>query len=476
MIAVMAANEVLNGADVDSAEFRARVPTSDDFCSMYSDEISQLLLESDSYLAIGWLCGKLLTEEDLCSVVTQWTQDSLAVKPPAWTASGFPTMYEIVETIADDSCKQAIYLYLIGSVYRRWLTQSSGHGMKLFGRSLRGVDHFCEPERLERYAQWKKALAFSAYSQYENRLCGSANPTLVCSMMYPGFTTDWIVADYHGKGVSLAELSDELRSAGYMGLVDRVPADCKPTLVRYIVQNYHDVKTMYGLSVQGVEEILSTEDEVAMFCQFNQQLLRDVEFESALNTLLSLCPDLPLSRQQLASLARSLARQPQSHVIEITRDQAFSDSLVVLTNEFADVGIPQKVVFINEPWTADSQVADWIQAVAKVVMEVDSPDEAGGLFVANGFDEQKPETLFYAFGRLMAIAVNRHVTLNVDIPEKFFEEFFAYNIEGLPVFKRDLMAKVKDGFEYFYSIESFSDVLSPGNMRTLITGIEPNRR
>ena len=233
---------------------------------------------------------------------------------------------------------------------------------------------------------------------------------------------------------------------------------------------------MYGLSVQGVEEILSTEDEVAMFCQFNQQLLRDVEFESALNTLLSLCPDLPLSRQQLASLARSLARQPQSHVIEITRDQAFSDSLVVLTNEFADVGIPQKVVFINEPWTADSQVADWIQAVAKVVMEVDSPDEAGGLFVANGFDEQKPETLFYAFGRLMAIAVNRHVTLNVDIPEKFFEEFFAYNIEGLPVFKRDLMAKVKDGFEYFYSIESFSDVLSPGNMRTLITGIEPNRR
>lgn len=146
-------------------------------------------------------------------------------------------------------------------------------------------------------------------------------------------------------------------------------------------------------------------------------------------------PRLPVSEVRRQVREKGPKSQPGSLVV--TRDSAFSDSLPLLLSQFASASQPNGIRFEGERGIDQGGLTrDWFARLGGIAAGTCDTDPLGGLFKlkkkpgSDGYLIINPERLgehdmdyWYAFGRLMALAVLKKEQLGISLPVMFFARF-----------------------------------------------------
>lgn len=229
---------------------------------------------------------------------------------------------------------------------------------------------------------------------------------------------------------------------GIFGLVDQCRPDLRSRAVTGVLRMLFEITRIYSITDDQLRAVVGSFSQVPHFCTFNSDLLENRDDLGSVVHVL--CPEISLSLTTLRGIIDPIPRPTIDQRIRVRTNRAFTDAVALLTDNFVDVDVPTGVLFDNQKEASPGSIQKWLRFAGQ---EAESM-----LFTEDGsqFKPHVPERHYYAFGRLMALALAHESTLGMNT-ETFFSTLLVPRLDEdtSPLRPIDI---VRQGLEYFYPV------------------------
>ena len=291
-------------------------------------------------------------------------------------------------------------------------------------------------------------------------MCGHGVPArVVCSRPARTFGIE-LVSEYHVKGLGLSVFLSDFGATGIIALVDQCNADDREASVYSVLSLFAEIKRIYGFTDTALRPAIAGLDGLDYFCGVNKDLL-EARSEDVNSMVHILCPSILRSLESLYRVIGA-APKPRPKPVRISRDHAFSEALPLLTDRFVEADVPTGILFDEEAEVSPGSVQEWLRLAGQ---------EAAHILFSEDGTEIKPDlqdSIYYAFGRLMALSIRNEGEINMKFPENFFRELLTRH-EVLPGIEMRPIDHMRQGLEYFYPVSRILEMVNPDEFKLLFT-------
>jgi hypothetical protein len=428
------------------ANFLLRVanPKLEGLKDIYQSELETVIriLKDDPWFAsLLPVLGSSVKEKEVCQLAGAWD----GAQTEGWIDAVGSNLANRLGKLSLSGCKMPLVRFLLSSAEKSW---KAANGRKV--KDMSGLATVCASQALQVYVAVSSADETLARSLFDQLwMCGRELPlTLVCNP-YPS-----VAQTYKASGRSAAEFIEDFGSTNMLLNVEDC-GDQGQYAVSSLISLMSDFSDTYKLTRGKLTATLRPLVALPLFCS-NQEAALVSTLSTRLAFISTLCPNLAYGTDIIRANVVSAPALPKPQYLNVRSTHAFTDSLELLANPYAEINMPTGVLFDAEMEVRGDWIQEWLKLTARAA--------AKELFSADRrlLKDDAPDEFYFAFGRLIGIALHRKTSLGLrQVPADFFSNLLSTRADLKPI------ERIKNGLEIFFPVSSIRRFVNANEFRAL---------